>query len=295
MTGTSLRFLAATDFSEHAGYAAHRAALLAAEHGAQLELLHVVAKTPLDALRAIFGATPEGAARLVDDVRHMLSGLAAELAEKNGIAATRRVEIGDVLNVIILECRLAGMLAVGARGTSALHDRILGTTAERLLGKCPRPVLVVKRAPRQAYAHVLVPVDLSASSDSALREALRIAPKAAITAVHAYDVPFEGKLRLAGVADETIQAYRLETAEKAVAAIGELGERLGGERSRFAHAVDRANPARLILEKEEALNADLIVMGRRGRSTAEEWLLGSVTRHILADSRCDVMVVPEPG
>jgi universal stress protein E len=59
------RFIAATDFSEHATWAAQRAALLAKQHGAQLELLHVVAEAPLNALRELFQAKPEGVASLV--------------------------------------------------------------------------------------------------------------------------------------------------------------------------------------------------------------------------------------
>src|SRR5688500_3020743 len=98
------RFIAATDFSEHANWAAQRAALLAAEHGAELELLHVVAEAPLNALRELFQAKPEGIAKLVDDVRHALSDAAAALAKTAGAAVAARVETGEVLDVIAREC-----------------------------------------------------------------------------------------------------------------------------------------------------------------------------------------------
>ena len=287
------RFLAAIDFSEHARYAAERAAMLTAEQSGRLELLHVVAKAPLDALRSELRVAPDAAAKLVEDVCRMLDRLAADLTAKTGTAPARRVEIGDVLNVIGLECRRAELLVLGAHGTNPLRDMILGTTAERLLGRCPRPVLVVKRAPRNAYLKVLVPVDLSPRSTSVLRTALRVAPKSAITITHAYDVPFEGKLHLAGVADETIQAHRLEAANKATAAIRDLGESVAGERGRFAHAVHLENPSRSIIETEHKLMPDLIVMGKQGRSMLEEVLVGSVTRHVLGNSRCDVLVVQE--
>jgi len=35
---------------------------------------------------------------------------------------------------------------------------------------------------------------------------------------------------------------------------------------------------------------DLLVVGKHGRSRIEEWLLGSVTRHVLSHAGCDVLV-----
>jgi len=283
------RFVAATDFSRDAGYACRRAALLAAEHGARLELLHVVGKAPLDALRQAFRRKPAHVASLVEDLRQTLARAGAALAQRTGASIEARVEIGAVQDTIVRECRRADLLVLGARGTNPLRDAILGTTAERLLGKCRRPVLVVKRPPEQAYARALVAMDFSPAAKGALRAALRLAPEAAFTAVHAYDVPFEGKLRLAGVEEETIDAYRFQAARKATAAIRALGEKAG---IHLAHAVYPGHPPLLILEKERTLRGDLIVLGKAKRSVATELLLGSVTRHVLADCRGDVLVVP---
>jgi nucleotide-binding universal stress UspA family protein len=286
------RFVAATDFSEHATWAAQRAALLAAQHGAKLELLHVVAKTPLDALRELFQAKPAGVANLVRDLRRALARAASALARATGASITSRVEIGEVLDVIASECGSADLLALGARGTSRWRDALLGTTAERLLGKCARPMLIAKRPARRPYRQVLVAVDFSRASEDALRSALRLMPRAGVTAVHAYDVPFEGKLRFAGVEEAKIDAYRYRVAQKAIADIRALGEKAAGERMRVAHRVGPGHPSHLILKKENDLRADLIVLGKQRRSRMQELLLGRVARHVLADSKCDVLVVP---
>ena len=39
---------------------------------------------------------------------------------------------------------------------------------------------------------------------------------------------------------------------------------------------------------------DLIVIGKHGLQVMEELLLGSVTKHVLAESQCDVMVICDP-
>ena len=44
-----------------------------------------------------------------------------------------------------------------------------------------------------------------------------------------------------------------------------------------------------VLEQEEELGADLIVLGKHGADMTEELLLGSVTKHVLAHARCDVL------
>ena len=46
----------------------------------------------------------------------------------------------------------------------------------------------------------------------------------------------------------------------------------------------------LILEAEKSRDADLIVIGRQGRSMVADTLLGSVARRVLADAQCDVLV-----
>ena len=58
---------------------------------------------------------------------------------------------------------------------------------------------------------------------------------------------------------------------------------------RLNDVVEQGDPRRLILAKEKQLGADLIVIGKHG-SMVEDLLVGSVTRHILSDSKCDVLV-----
>jgi nucleotide-binding universal stress UspA family protein len=90
-----------------------------------------------------------------------------------------------------------------------------------------------------------------------------------------------------------ITRFREEARAKAIDQLRDVARDFGGDRYRVGHAVGHGNASRVILAKEQSLNAELIVIGKHGRSVGEEWLLGSVTRHILADSKCDVLVVHE--
>ena len=52
----------------------------------------------------------------------------------------------------------------------------------------------------------------------------------------------------------------------------------------------QGDPPQRILEPEQEQNCDLIAIGKHGRSVIEETLLGSVTKHVLAQANGDVLV-----
>ena len=279
--------VAATDFSEEAGKAVRRAALLALQHGASLELLHVVSQSSLDAVRRWVRTPADVADRLVEDSRRLLQDCAAA----TGAPAKVRLAVGNVVEEILADCARGRILVVGARGLNPLRDAILGTTAERLVGRCECSILLVRRPPREPYGQVLAAVDLLPGSENVLAAAAGIAPNAKLAAVHAYDVPFEGALQRAGVQAQEIDRHRAAAFHDALGAIRGLSEQVSGDPERFVPIVERED-ARLVLQHERRLGADLVVMGKRRQSKAEALLLGSVSRHVLASAGCDVLVAP---
>ncbi|HYN60231.1 MAG TPA: universal stress protein [Rubrivivax sp.] len=44
------------------------------------------------------------------------------------------------------------------------------------------------------------------------------------------------------------------------------------------------------MEHEQDKDCDLVVLGKHGQSTAEDLLLGSVSKHVLAEGSTDVLV-----
>ena len=282
------RIVAATDFSDDAGHAARRAALLSVRQRASLELVHVVERASLDAVRALAREPLDLADRLVEDAQRALGEYAAAL----GSGISSRVAVGDVLEEILAGSAGAHLLAVGAHGVNPLRDAIVGTTAARLVGKCHPPILVVRQLPKDDYRNAVVAVDLRPGSERALAAAARIAPDAHLSAIHAYEVPFEAMLSRAGVDAADIERHRAEAFGRAFAEIQRLSAAAGGDAERFLPIVERGDAARLVLERARAIGADLIVIGKRRRPALESIALGSVTRHILANAKADVLVLP---
>jgi len=51
------------------------------------------------------------------------------------------------------------------------------------------------------------------------------------------------------------------------------------------------HPAEKIIQRANALKADAIVMGHRGKSLMERWLLGSISKRVISYAHCTVIVV----
>jgi nucleotide-binding universal stress UspA family protein len=288
------RIVCGTDFSTDASSALRRAVMLAAERGATLEVLHVVSGESLEALRQ-WVPDPAGLPeRLVRAAREELDGCAAGAAKEAGIRIETRVVIGEVTKSILERAAGADLAVIGAHGTNPLKDLMLGTTAERLAGSCTTPILVVRVAPERPYAKVLVAVDLLPGSEAALAAALEIAGGAILTAAHAYDVPFDGMLQRAGVAQSHIDHQRSRAHREALDAIAALSRSVSGDADRFLAFAERGHAAATIVSRQQAMGADLVVIRKRARSLAEAVLLGSVTRHVLTDATSDVLLLAEP-
>ena len=287
------RILATTDLSAPARHAAERAALVSRETAAQLDLLHVANLAPLERLRQLMGSSgAELETRVLDAARSKLVDLASLIHQRFGVVANPRVVAGALLAELAREADAlaAGLLVCGAKGESVIRHFVLGTTALRVLSTTRCPVLVVKQPPHEPYRRLLVPVDFSPSSLRAIRHARSIAPGAELVLLHIFDVPFEGKLRYASVDDEVIHHYRIVAKQEATQKLQALRDQAGLPVVGTSLLVLHGDPTFRIIEQEQECDCDLIVVGKHGESVLEELLLGSVTKHVLAESQGDVLV-----
>lgn len=286
--------LAATDLSAAARLACERAVRLASACDARLELQHVVNTGALDSLRLLFASQPDDLQqRLLDEAREELRNLLAELHDGLGGSANLHLGIGNVVNEITRQADAldADLLVLGAHGSSLVRDLIVGSTTERVLRRTGRPLLVVRRPAPRGYRQVLIPVDFSARSLKAIEVARRLAPKAALVLLHTFEVPFEGRLRHAGVSEQELAALRASAQREGETRMAELIARAGLPAAALHSLVLYGDPSVQILEHERLQGSELIVIGKRGQNSLEGLLLGSVTKHILSQAQSDVLVI----
>jgi nucleotide-binding universal stress UspA family protein len=286
--------LATTDFSETAAHAVERAAMVAARCGARLGIANVISRGTLNALHDLMApdSSDELEDALVQDALAQLHKLADEVRARHGVESEVSVSAGSVLRQIdaYAEAIQADLLVLGAHGASFVRDLLVGSTTERVLRKTRRPMLVVRQAPSRDYARVLVPVDFSERSAAAISLARAVAPNAEVVLLHAYEVPYEGQLRLAGVEEAKVVELRASAREDALKRLDQLIGEAGLSKDAVRRVLVQGQPASGIVEQAKALDCDLIAMGKQGLRMIEELVLGSVTRRVLEHAHCDVLV-----
>jgi nucleotide-binding universal stress UspA family protein len=286
------RLLAATDLSAPARHAVERAALVSKETGASLDLLHVANFAPLERLQLMLKTPDELRQNVLNTASEKIGELADALLKRYGVSAGVHIESGSLLSELARksEALMVDLIVFGGRGEGFMRHMLLGSTAERMLSQARCPMLVVKQVAHEAYRRILVPVDFSAASADAIRNAKAIAPNADMVLLHVFEVPFEGQLRYASVAEDTISHYRVIARQEATQKLHALSEEMGLHSRDARPIVLHGDPSLRILEQEQEQDCDLIVMGKHGAHKLEDLFLGSVTKRVLAESQGDILV-----
>ena len=131
---------------------------------------------------------------------------------------------------------------------------------------------------------VLVSLDGSSESDAALTDATQVLDPAGV------------RFTLLTILDPDLGDDDLEAKRTAELFLESRARRLPEGCQPPVHEVAIGDPAKLILERALAEQADLLVLGRRGRGLSERFL-GSVADRVVRDSSCPVLVggVPSTG
>lgn len=286
------RILATTDLSAPSRHAVERAAQLAVAHHSALEIAHVL---PTQKLTAWHLQDTQIEESLRQQSWQELHALAGQVQEKYALHPALRLLEGSVLEKIqhYAESAPCDLLVLGARGQGFLRHILLGSTAERLLRIVNKPMLVVRQIPHEAYRHILVAVDFSPVSARLLDLALQLAPDARITLLHAYDMPFEDRLERA-IHDAALKmTLRQQALQWAREQMSDLLQRCNvNAHAKIDTLVLTGHPPSRILEAVEERDVDLVIIGKQGQDALRDFLLGSVSKHVLTQASCDVMVNP---
>ena len=285
--------LVPTDLSTAARHAAQRAAMLARESGASVELLHVIETSALTQLTRLL-ADPQSpvVSRIVAQADADLAALARDINADYGVAATTHSVQGPLLASITTRASEIGadLLVLGASQAGYLRQWLLGATAERLLRKTTEPMLFVRQPPHQGYRTVLVTVDFSDSAAQSIKLARQICPKARLILLHACEFPFEGKMRFAGVDDDAVWQYRQSIRRDALQRLQTLATETGLDPANWQPVVTHGDTVHDIVQQQLDHDVDLVVVGKHGAGMTEDLLLGSVTQQVLGQVLSDVLV-----
>lgn len=152
----------------------------------------------------------------------------------------------------------------------------------------------------KSYSSILVPLDGSEYSKRALDEAIEISKRldTAINLLTVVTAPASSpKIALSGVVKgkgpaKSIDAYVKKAVGEANGFMQECVAYCQNKGVKASYKVVAENPAKAILDYAKRSNSDLIVMGSQGlRGIKKIKVLGSVSRQILENASCPVVIV----
>ena len=208
----------------------------------------------------------------------------------DGVDATAATVKGDPGVALCTAAEDAAVLVIGTRERGPVRANVLGSVGRYCADNSPAPVVIVPDGSEAAPAtRVVVGIDGSDSSYEALLWAGQTFPDAQLAAVSAWQTPVDAPVLFGGDRfDLTVfrahaKALVNETADKAAA-------ELGFEPDRIERRVAEGDPRWVLLAAQE--EADLLVVGRRGRSGLKHLILGSTTTSLIHQPHCPIAVVP---
>ena len=291
-----MKILLAVDASPDSHNAAHMI-----RHCAEPPSLDILNVVDVDALRHAY-ISPEVPASYLDTYRQEVSELAEKVlhemkAELEPLSLHVRLiaDSGDAAESIIqtAEESRSDLVIVGQRGMTASPSFLLGGVSQKVATYAPCSVLVVKDDPVMLERLVLA-VDGSEESHKAVT-VLQQAPFKAPLRVHVVTVWPQGRA-LGSTSTQTARRSGRSEVKEVVKAKGEeLLRSVAAELSQGPYTVQtellHGDPAFAILDAAVRQEAQMIVVGAKGRTAIKRFLLGSVCQKVLVHALCSVLVV----
>jgi universal stress protein E len=274
---------------------------LARTAGAQVVLVHAFQAPPAYATAAGTPYVPEIIlADVIQAERQRADRSLSEQIERLGVTedelAGRVIEYGPAHRVIseAAAAVAADLVVVGSTEKVGVA-RMLGSTADRVLRKAARPVLVVHDHLELPLRRILLPVDLSPLSAEAFRRGLDLldqlapGPAVEITALYVETDEDQALIERSGVLHLGSLDLEAEAAQELRRFVTDNSFRCGRPvEARIAYgAVEEA-----IRTRSAEWRTDLIVLGTHGRSGFERFLLGSVAADLVRHGATSVLVIP---
>jgi nucleotide-binding universal stress UspA family protein len=200
-------------------------------------------------------------ADVVESTRHRHPGLVVE-------SAATQIDPRDAL---LDEAANADLLVVGASEAGAARHLLFGSIARTAARRSPCPVVVVRGVTTRPVQRIVVAIDGSSASDAAVDWAC------AEATLH------RAELRLVSVWDA--DGPRAEVRRAVDLAVAECGRWTTAD---VTGDVLDGSPAAAIVRASR--DADLVVIGSRGRSGFKTALFGSVALSVAEDAQCPVAV-----
>ena len=262
--------------------------ILRRQGGAKITLLRVL---PTDDPHKHLRNRKEIAQRELDEA---LETLREQGAEVEGL-----LEVGDAAEVILRQAADGGfgLVAMATHGRSGISRWIRGSVAERVLRRCPKPLLLynptrLEEDAQGGFERILVPLDGSERGLVILEHVGALAKEFGSKVL----LLKSGFTEAQEFASEEGGGLVVETPEQVRASLQPAEERLKEAGVTDVEVlVPFGDPAGQILEAAESQDVQLVAMTTHGRSGLDRWLFGATAEKVLRVCDRPLLVVRTPS
>lgn len=287
------RILVGVDHSPASLAAFHEGQRLAEASGADLHVVNVLDQRILDDLEWDY---PFENADIVAGYERRLKHLAGE--ETAG--ASHELLVGHPFIELLHAARdsQADLLILGSRGFSGIESGRVGAVASKCVRKAPLPVMLVRQSHRKPFRRIVACIDFSDTSKLAAAHALQVARQegAVLELVH---VSHAGNLIMMGLGglepaapvfalDDVITSLQHDLEKFSQALLPQ-----GKEQDVEIICTILEGPAvtATLCEHLVESEADLAVLGTRGRTFVKGLIMGTTAEGIIHDAPCSVLAI----
>ncbi len=221
--------------------------------------------------------TATGFEEALDETTRML--------EERGVRVERVVLTGEPTDVIVVEAAAfaADLLITGVRRRGFLESLLSGSVSRGIVERAPCPVLVARST---RLAEVILTTDGSPPSTAAAELVARW-PIFDLARIRVVTVGPAGTPERRRLPTPLLATPEQRQVDVTAALLMDAGREVATE-------VLHGAPAEQIVEAARRRDADLIVIGTRGRTGLSRVLLGSLAADLLDAAPCSVLIVPPP-
>ena len=200
--------------------------------------------------------------------KNILQSFAERCREKN-VSHQTFLDMGLIANEICERAKVADLVVIGHRGVNEeFSTGLLGTTAESIARKCPRPILITTKRFKPVERPLLA-YDGSQRASSAMESAAEICSVLKLP------------LTVLTIAREEVLAQA--NLQRAKGYLGSYGIEVKYEMA-------RGYPEQKIIEQLVSRDHDLLFIGAYGHRRIIEMVLGSTTEYVLRNAPCPVLM-----
>lgn len=288
--GSRMNILLAVDGSDHSYEAVRSLKYLA--RAEELHVVHVL-DVPTPAYPMMM---PEVAQELYetvernmrDDGNRLLDRIVSLLPMDAG-PVTKHLVVGSPADQIVAlaEQHQAGLTLLGTRGLGPVKERLIGSVAHRVLTFAPGAKLILP-GPMKALKNVLLPLQGPQDAEQALRFFQQKIFREALTLTLFTVLPHtRPPWPVDAASAEQMEIHALRNAQDF---LNDTAAKFTATGYQVRVTAALGTPVEGILRQAKASNADLILLGSRGRHGLTRLVLGSVSHALLHQGTYPLMI-----